>query len=354
MLYQELLSFLNQDKVYTLTATIFVFSLLIFIHEFGHFISAKLVGIKVFEFSLGFGPKLLSFMYRETMYCLRLLPLGGFCRLAGMEDETNKKEYTTKESFKNKSIFQRGLVLSAGSVMNLLLAVILLAFVLSLQGIPQKPTTVIDKIIENSPSEKIGLLPGDKIISVDGQLIKEWNEAVTIISKKQNHTITVNRRGIKKTFTVVAEKDKEDKYKIGITSLFEYKKFSFPKAIIEAGKYTGKISYAILNYLYQVVHGNEKLELGGPVRIAHESGKAASLGIFALFQFTAFISINLGLFNLFPVPALDGGHLLLLGIEGIRRRPINPKIEYYFNYVGIQVLIFLVVLITIFDIANLI
>ena len=131
----------TSTKMRTLIATIFVFGLLVFVHEFGHFISAKLVGIKVFEFSLGFGPKLLSFARHETNYRLRLLPLGGFVRLAGMEDETSKKDkessskkkedekYTAEESFRNKSIFKRGLVLCAGSIMNLLLAVIIFAFV---------------------------------------------------------------------------------------------------------------------------------------------------------------------------------------------------------------------------------
>jgi regulator of sigma E protease len=344
-----------------ITASIFVFGLMIIFHELGHFILAKAAGIKVHEFSVGFGPKLFGLPRGETAYNLRLFPLGGFVRMAGM-DPGEKVELEETGSFSKKPIWQRMLVIAAGSLMNFLLAILILALIFMTQGLPvltpegiPRLTTVIDKLVPGGPAEKAGLLPGDKVIAINGQETNDWLKMTEIINARpeQQITLTVSRAGQRREIQVVPLRDEQGRGKIGIYPVQETKRLNLFSALATGTKYTIQVIALIVNFLSQMIFGQAPADLGGPVRIVWEINQAAAMGIFNLLQLTAFLSINLGLLNLFPIPALDGSRLLFLTVEWFRGRPVDPAKENFIHLVGFGLLLLLIVVITYNDVLQL-
>ncbi len=337
----------------TFWAAVFVFGLLIVFHEFGHFMVAKLAGIKVNEFSVGFGPKLGGILRDETAYNLRLIPLGGFVRLAGMEPEEQVAE-DDERSFNKKSVFQRICVIAAGSIMNFVLAAILLGVIFSFQGIPV-PTTTVDKLVSGQPAQRAGLQAGDKIIAINGQEVRDWNEMSEIINKNPQKTIFLKiiRNNQPKEVKLVTTKDKNGLGKIGIYPRQQIKRLNIFTALVMGVKYTVQITGLILVFIGKMITGQMAADLGGPVRIIWEINKAVSFGFLYVLQLAAFLSINLGLFNLFPIPALDGSRILFLTLEGIRGRPVDPAKESFVHFIGFAILILLIVVITYRDILQL-
>lgn len=336
----------------TVLAAIFVFGLLIVFHELGHFLLAKAVGIKVHEFSVGFGPKIFSVPRGETAYNLRLFPLGGFVRMAGMDPE--EKVTDEARSFNNKTVLQRMLVIVAGSVMNFVLAILILALIFMAQGLPQY-TTGIAQVVPGGPAQQAGLLSGDKIIAINGQQISRWEEMTKIIKTHPGKqlTLTVQRGGENREIQIVPVRDEQGNGKIGIYPAQELKRLHLFSALATGTEYTARVTVLIVNFLGQMVTGKAPPDLGGPVRIVWEIDRAAAFGIFSLLQLAAFLSINLGLFNLFPIPALDGSRLVFLAVEWLRGRPVDPAKENFIHLIGFGLLMLLIIVITYNDVLQL-
>ncbi|MGO0122688.1 RIP metalloprotease RseP [Desulfothermobacter acidiphilus] len=337
----------------TILAVIFVFGLIIFIHEAGHFLAARLVGVGVYEFSMGFGPKLGGFKRRETEYNLRLVPLGGYVRLVGMDPEDQERD--APYSFARHSVWSRMLVILAGPLMNFVLAVVLLTAVFWWQGIPVA-TTRIAEVLPHYPAAVVGFEPGDRIVAIDGQPVNSWQEISRLIGQQtpKERTITVERAGKTLNLVVLPQPDESGKYKIGIVPEVVQRHLGLIGSIRQGMVTTGNMFHLILAFLRHLLLHQAPADVGGPVRIAVETGKVAQMGFSPLLQFTAFLSINVGFFNLLPFPALDGGRFLFLLWEVFTRRPLDPKKENLVHLVGFMLLLFLIVAITYRDLLQLV
>jgi len=337
----------------TFVASVFVFGMLIFFHELGHFAVAKLVGIKVHEFSLGFGPKLFGIPAGETSYNVRTLPLGGFVRMAGMDPNEEEDLRDEERGFNKKSVGQRMAVIFAGPLMNFLLAILLVGAVFFFQGAPVPSTgTGIGAVVPGSPAEKASILPGDRIVAVNDRPVEKWVELVDLINQRpeQNINLTVARDGVQRQVAVKTIRDEGGSGKIGIYQASDFVKTGFLQAVGKGVEWTGRVTFMIMDFISKMIFGQAPAELGGPVRVVTEIGKAAQVGFFFLLQLSAFLSINLGLFNLFPIPALDGSRILFLVWEKVRGRPVDPVKENFIHLVGFGLLLLLMVVITYNDI----
>ncbi|MFZ5646317.1 MAG: RIP metalloprotease RseP [Bacillota bacterium] len=339
----------------TFLASVVVFGLLIFFHELGHFAVAKLVGIKVHEFSLGFGPRLLSIPRGETAYNLRAIPLGGFVRMAGM-DPNESGEIEEDRGFNKKPVLHRVAVIFAGPLMNFVLAIFLLAIIFMVYGLPDVPTTTVQDTLKGKPADVAGIRGGDVIVEIDGKKIDTWEQLSKTVGGNPGRElgITVLRNGERVNFKVIPYKDDNGLGKIGIHPA--PKKVDPFTAMVSGGKYIVVMSYQILDYLGRGIVGLVPLELGGPVRIVatiNEAVRSTSWFI-NLMSLSAFLSVSLGLFNLFPIPALDGSRILFLLFEKLRGRPVEPQKENFIHMVGFGLLIVLIVVITYNDILQLI
>lgn len=340
----------------TFVASVLVFGMLIFFHELGHFVVAKMVGIKVHEFSLGFGPKLVGLPRGETSYNLRLLPLGGFVRMAGMDPNETEEEQDAARGFNKKTVGQRVAVIFAGPLMNFMLAVLLVSVVFLFQGIPVPSAgTGIGKTVPGSPAEKAGIMAGDRITAVNGQPVAGWEELVGQINRRpdENIRVTVIRDGAERQFEVRTLRDEDGLGKIGIFQATDYVRQGFFQSLALGLEWTVRVTVMIMDFISKMIFGLAPADLGGPVRVVTEIGRAAQVGLPFLLQLSAFLSINLGLFNLFPIPALDGSRILFLIWEKIRGRPVDPVKENFIHLVGFGLLLLLMVVITYNDILQL-
>ena len=324
------------------------FSLLIIVHELGHFIMARVNGIRVEEFSIGMGPKIFSTEGKETKYSIGLFPIGGYVKMMGEEEEVKDER-----SFSSKSPLRRISVVIAGAVMNFLLAIILFTVFLNKFGysIPK-----INGLIENMPAIESGLKEGDEFLKINGSKVYSADDLSIGISLAKDKPINflIKREGEKKEVIVtpkLVEENGRERYMIG----FEFQRINNP-GIVQSFKQSFKETIALVNQTYKslkmMVSGevNFKTDVGGPVSIIRMSGEAAKNGIWNLMYFIAFLSINLAVFNMLPFPALDGGWTVILLIELITRRKVPEKIVGAVNYVGIMLLFGLMILVTIKDI----
>ena len=328
----------------TAVAAIFVFLMVILFHEFGHFIAAKSVGIKVNEFSIGMGPKVFQKKQGETKYSLRLLPIGGY---VSMEGEDQKSD--DPRSFNKASPWARIVTVSAGAIMNFILAVIVLIVVSFNVG---SPTTTVEETIKNSPAERAGILSGDIIKSINGIEVKDWNTIVNEISSSSTDeeiTIGVTRNGQNINYSIKPTVSKEDnRVVIGITPKYEK---SISAAIAGGFKETGRMFKAMFDFITMLFKGQVGAkDLSGPVGVIYTIGEATKYGINNLLYLLGFISVNLGVFNLFPLPALDGSRIVFVLIELIRGKPINPEKEGYVHFIGFILLMLLMMVVTYVDI----
>ena len=326
-------------------AAILGFSLLIIVHELGHFIMAKVNGIKVEEFSIGMGPEVFSHKGKETQYSLRLFPIGGYVKMLG-EEEVIEDE----RSFSSKSPIRR---ISVGATMNILFALVIFTVFFFNRGFS---TQTVSKVVENSPAFESGLQAGDTILKIDGSKVFTPSD-VSIgiqLSKGDNVNLLVDRNGEKKELSItpkLVEDNGSQVYQIG----FYYSAVEKP-TIGESIKATFNETISLVGQTYKslklLVTGklNFKTDVGGPVTIIKISGQAAKSGIYTLAYFLAFISINLAVFNLLPFPALDGGWTVILLIELITRRKVPDKIVGAVNYVGFMILIGFMIIVTLKDI----
>ncbi|WP_195999650.1 RIP metalloprotease RseP [Clostridium sp. 1001271B_151109_B4] len=324
------------------------FSLLIIVHELGHFIMAKVNGIKVEEFSIGMGPEILSKKGKETQYSLRLFPIGGYVKMLGEEEDVEDER-----SFSSKSPLRRITVILAGVTMNIIFALIAFSIIISNRGYTE---TTISKLEPDTPAIESGLQVGDKILTIDGSKVFTTTDVSMGIqlSKGNSVDLVVDRNGKKENITVtprLIEQDGTEMYQIG----FYYTPVENPtilESIRESFNETISLVTQTFKSLKMMVTGNVnfKTDVGGPVTIIKMSGQAAKNGLMTLTYFLAFISINLAVFNLLPFPALDGGWTVILLIELITRRKVPDKIVGAANYVGFMILMGFMIVVTLKDI----
>lgn len=325
-----------------------VFGVMIGIHEAGHLISAKLSGVLVHEFAVGMGPKIFSFQGKETKYSLRILPFGGFCSLEGEDEESDNSR-----AFCNATPLKRIIILASGAIMNLILGFLVVMIFYSLQ--PQIIEPVATGVIEQSYAEHIGLKAGDRIVKMNNSKINIYADLKFFMMLNEDKPIhlTVKRNGEEIVFENFKPTIIKEKPYLGITTTAT--KNTFLKTVRES-YYTGFFMAKLVLYsLKELVTGGVSInEASGPVGIVSEIGTAAKKGIFDLLYIVALITINLGLFNLLPLPALDGGRILFVIISLVIRKKVPAKIEGAFHGAGLLLLLLLMLVITFNDIIKLI
>ena len=349
----------------TTLAIIFVFGSMVMIHELGHYMVAKWIGVKVIEYSFGFGPKLLGYQGKETLYALRLIPLGGFVKLHGMDAEIddNGKEVIApvydERSFMNKPVWQRMAVIVAGPIMNFVLAIILFVGVFAYLGIPSAASTnVVGSLNPGKPAVTAGIQPGDRILTVNNQSTLDWTTLTEAIHSKPDQVLSITVERAKdqqhQTVSVKAEKDAPTGFgMIGIAPEVVYTHASIIQSTGFGFQRAFDFTKTIMGLLTQMITGKIPADVGGPVMIAQVIGEGAQQGLANLLSLTGVLSIQLGLINLFPIPALDGSRLVFLFIEGVRGKPLKPEKENMIHLVGFVLLMALMIAVTYKDILRL-
>lgn len=330
--------------------TVLVLGALIFIHEFGHFIAAKACGVRVTEFALGMGPAILKKQGKETLYALRLFPIGGYCAMTGEDEDVEGDE----KAMRNKPVWQRMIIVLAGAGMNLLLGLVLVAIIVCSSNIPSTTVAVFD---EGATSVYCGLQEGDEIIGVNGKRISGYTELSTALSRCYNQdtvSLTVLRDGqemILQNVTFPTEKI-GDELTYPIVDFKVYAEKKTPGVVIKhIFLQTGGYITGIIDSLGDMITGRVSLKyVSGPIGISSVISEAASYGILSLLSVAAFISVNLGIMNLLPLPALDGGRFLFMLIEAIIRRPIPAKAEGIIHAIGFILLLAIIILVAFKDI----
>jgi regulator of sigma E protease len=330
---------------------ILIFGFLIFFHELGHFSVAKLFGIRVKEFAVGFGPVLGSVRRGETRYSLRAIPLGGFVLMGGMEEG----EEDDPQGYLSKPVYARFLTILAGPLMNFLLAALI--FVGFFAAVPSVPTNTLDQVPQMCgtvacPAYAAGLRPGDRVIAVNGAPVTDWNDLLQLVSTSAGKPLAIQfvRSGTTQTVTVQAV-NMNGAWRVGIGPA--YKRVSFGSAVAIGSGMTVTVSKEILVQLGRVITLKSKPELQGPIGITVLIADQAKQGLPSLLQIAALLSMNLGLFNLLPIPALDGSRLVFLALEAIRGRRVDPRRESMVHLVGFLLLLGLMVVTAYGDIVRL-
>ncbi|MDX8046973.1 RIP metalloprotease RseP [Gracilibacillus sp. S3-1-1] len=414
----------------TVIAFILMFGLLVFVHEFGHYYVAKKTGMLVREFAIGFGPKVFSTVKNETLYTVRLLPMGGYVRVAGDDPEivdikpgqhigltfnkagevnqiivnnkskhpdalvievekidldhaltiegyeiNDEEKYSLRvnekaffimdekatqiapydRQFASKTVGQRALQLFAGPFMNFVLSVVLFCILANIQGVPVEEMRV-GSVADNSPAQEAGFEPGDTVIEIDGQSISKWKEFQEIVRAKPNQTLDmIVVRGDEQIAVEVTpaliESPEEDIGQVGITQASEK---SFVRSIGYSFEETYRWSTMILTNLGKLVTGQFSIDmLSGPVGIYDATDQVIKTGFMNFIMWTAALSVNLGIINLLPLPALDGGRLLFVGLEALRGKPVDPQKEGIVHFIGFALLMLLMIVVTWNDIQRL-
>lgn len=324
---------------------ILAFSVLIIIHELGHFALAKLNGVKVEEFAIGMGPKIFGVQGKETLYAIRAIPIGGYVKMLGEEGDS-----LDERAFSNKSPLRRLSIVAAGPIMNLLLAIVLFSFVSNLKGflIP-----VVSDVIPESPAMKAGILAGDKIIKVNEYNISTWEDFVAQVNISKGNTINVTllRNSEEKSIKLSPIKNTKDgSYMVGIYST-AVEKPTISQSISYGIKETGSTIKQTFQSLGMIFRGKaSKNDVGGPVTILRVTWAVSQAGLINLIVFSAFISIQLGIFNLLPFPALDGFWIFVSIYQIITRKEIDKDKIGLINTVGFALLLLLMILVTIKDV----
>lgn len=339
----------------TIIVALVFFSIIIMIHELGHFLVAKSVGIYAEEFSIGMGPRLLKISGKDTEYSLRALPIGGYVKFLGEDDASSDPR-----AFGNTKVWKRMAVIVAGPIMNFLLAILLLTIMFMSFGVYESDLPVIEDVIPGYAAQLAGLLPEDRIVEVDGVDLSSMSEAdaVNRIRSLINDNganpleISVKRDNVIQKFTVTPTLDKQNnRYQLGFYFKAKTSKPNLFKAIGLSFVQTGRIIVMMIVMLKDLIFKGVGIgDVMGPVGIVSEIGRAAQAGIQQLLNLGIVITINLGIMNLIPFPALDGGRLTLLVVEALRGKPVDPKKEGYFHLVGFVLLMLLMIIVTYKDI----
>lgn len=417
--------------IITIIAFIIVFGILVFVHEFGHFIVAKKSGIMVREFSIGMGPKLFYYRHNSTTYTVRLLPLGGYVRMAGSADnesqelepgtpvslqfddnqivnsintskkqtlyqgiplevtncdleknlfiegfengnEESKKRYAVSHDaviiehdgtavqiapndiqFQNAPVWKKLITNFAGIFNNILLAVIAFSILSFLQGGAPSNTNTVNVTPNNSVARDAGIKNGDRILSIDGQKTSTWKDLTVAIQSKPNQKVNLKiaNNDSEKNISLKTQSAKNGSTKYGVIGVTQTLNNSFIAKALSGFNQTWNFTKLLVAKLISMFSGHFSLnDLGGPIAIFANTSQAAKLGIDGIVYFIAFLSINLAIINFIPIPALDGGKILLNIIEAIRRKPASEKVETIVTLVGFAFIVILMILVTLNDI----
>ncbi len=334
----------------TMLAFIFVLSVIVFIHEFGHYFVAKLCGVKVNVFSVGFGKELLGWNDKSgTRWKISVLPLGGYVKMFGDASEASTpdsdllsgmSDEEKKVAFHFKPLYQKMLVVAAGPIANFLLTIIIFVYFIMSNGLPSIDP-VVGKLMPNSAASEAGLQVGDRVVSIDGNKVSSFNDISYLVSTNLGTPVTlIIKRGSEELNVTLTPKIFEDedglgnkisRPLIGIKSGdIRYENVGFVHAVGESVRRTYLLCESSLKVMGQMITGKrDTKDLKGPVGIAQLSGQAAEKGVNTVLWLIALISANLGLMNLLPVPVLDGGHLLYYSFEAVSGRPLAQKIQEY-------------------------
>ena len=341
---------------------------LVFVHELGHFVVAKRLGILVQRFSIGFGPVILSHRKGETEYALSAMPLGGYVKMLGEEDENDPAVIAEPErAFSTQPARRRAAIVFAGPAMNFVFAFLVYAILFATVGaeVPSHEAR-IGGVTSGMPAERAGLKPDDRILAVDDTPISTWDQLSQGVLGSQGRRLrlTVERDGSRFSIEVTPElkdsrtifgEDTGRVYRIGIEASRDWTQVSAPRAVLMAAEQTWSASVVVFKGLVLMVQGRvSPRELGGPIAIARAAGQQARAGARYFLTMLAFLSINLGVLNLLPIPALDGGHLAFFGIEGLLRRPLRQRHRELAQQVGLLLLITLMVFVFYNDIHRLV
>ncbi|MDO8603691.1 MAG: RIP metalloprotease RseP [Candidatus Omnitrophota bacterium] len=335
----------------SLISFIVVLSILVIVHEFGHFIVAKKMGVRVEKFSIGFGQEIIGITRQETRYSISLIPLGGYVKLSGETGSEGVKG--EKWEYLSRTVGEKMRIIFAGPLLNYILAFVIFSFVFMAGNPTLTPT--IGKIMPGYPAETSGLKPGDKILDINGNKVAYWEDVTNIVhtSKNQEMNLAVERDGQKISIVVMPRSQETDTIFgsrksisiIGIAPSGEviYVKYGFFKAIYMGAEKLWTLTYITCRALWASVTGAMPIKesMTGPIGIFYITGQAAKLGLVYLLQLMGVLSASLAIFNLLPVPVLDGGHILFLAIEKIRRKPVSIKMQENVTQVGMSLLIVL-------------
>ena len=350
---------------------LFVLTVVVFIHELGHFLVARWCGVKVKAFSIGFGKEIFGFYDKHgTRWRFAWIPLGGYVKFLDDENSASVPSKSALErmsedersgAFQTKSLAARSAIVAAGPIANFLLAIVIFAMTFTLVGV-QVTAPRVDELVPGGAAANAGFKPGDVIIRIDGKAIEAFADMQRIVSANADHELTfeVNRGGtIIKLKATPARREISDRFgnklRVGVIGIrrnptqteWEYKRYSPPDAVVMGVRETYFIISRTLSYLNDVIMGRESADqLGGPIRIAEVSGQVASVGFVPLLNLTAVLSVSIGLINLFPIPLLDGGHLLFYLIEAVRRKPLSERTQEIGFRIGLAVVLMLMMFAT--------
>lgn len=349
----------------TILLAIIGLGLIIFIHEFGHFIAGKLMGLTVKEFKFGLpGPEIVGFTRGETRYGITAIPFGGYVRFAGLESELSLGDETDedvpdKRNFDKQSIPRKALIIAAGPIMNFVFAIVLFAAILSIQGSPVGAKPQVDEVAPNTPAAKAGFKDGDKIVRIEQKKINTWQDVLGEIKTRPGRTITVvvKRKGAEKIFKPTLSKNSEGKGFLGITPVVIYQRENPLVALYKGVLATISVTILLVKTLATIIvqkAGALINDSRGPVGIVQETAAIAKRSIWDFVTALAFLSINIGVVNLFPVPPLDGGRIAIYGVEGVSRRKLNRKAILAVSFFGLAVLLLFIVYVTIADVLRII
>jgi regulator of sigma E protease len=343
-----------------------VLGILVFVHELGHYLAARWRGVHVETFSIGFGRALASWTDSVgTVWKLAWLPLGGYVKLHGQEraEEASAEErarWIPGRTFHAKSVLSRAIVVAAGPIANFLLSVVVFALLFATAGKPIA-TPVVGEVMPGSPANHAGLLAGDRITAIDGAPIKTFEDIQKAIAAHPSQRLTIAVRRGDQLLNVPVTTDQRDDGAgrvVGVLGVrggnAQYQRLGPLQAIAGGVQQTWDVTAQTVTGVWQMMSGHRGTEdLGGPLRIAQLSGQVAELGLASLVSFIAVLSVNLGLINLFPIPILDGGHLLFYLAEAVQGRPVPPRAQEYGFRAGFAVLVGLFVFATWNDLTHL-
>ncbi|MGE3144388.1 MAG: RIP metalloprotease RseP [Pseudorhodoplanes sp.] len=357
---------------------LFVLTIVVFFHELGHFLVARLCGVRILTFSIGFGPELLGFNDRHgTRWKIAAIPLGGYVKFFGDENAASVPDQDAvssmspgerRESFFYQGVGRRAAIVAAGPIANFILAIAIFAAVFMFYG-KQSTTARVDTIQADSAAASAGFQPGDVVVAIDGRRIESFGDMqrIVAVSAGQPLTVTIERGGVRQDLKATpALREIKDNFgnthRIGVLGIsrsmspgdVRFEKAGPVQAVWLGAQETWFVIERTMSYLGGVIVGREAADqLGGPIRIAQVSGQVASVGFVALINLAAILSVSIGLLNLFPVPLLDGGHLLFYAIEAIRGRPLSERAQEFGFRIGLAIVVMLMIFATFNDIIHL-
>ena len=338
-------------QVLNVVIAVVLLGILIVIHEGGHFLLARLSGMRVDRFSIGFGPPIFKFQRGETTYQLSVIPLGGFVQIAGLNPGDDSLAEDDPRSYVNRPVYQRVLTIFAGPATNYVFAALLMAFIFAVWGgVVPASTPSVGELIKGRPAEAAGLQVEDEIISINQHPVKDTADVASLIDRSKGAPVhvVVRRQQELREFDIKPAQDSDGKWRIGLALTNNEVRQPLPlgSALVEGLRWPYEQTVLILHSLVDIFRGKQKAEFSGPVGIVGVMTRHIARGPLKMLEIMAAISVSLGLFNLLPFPALDGGRLAFLVVEGISRRRVNQHLEQMVHVGGILVLFAFLIYVT--------